>query len=63
MNKGKKGKTMTTSCLTKRKSMPLLKKTFFVFAHQLGCIIEIFYIIPPVAFWAIAVLANNIFND
>lgn len=42
--------------------MPSLSKAFVVFANQFGCVIEIFYIEPSVAFWAVASLANEIWN-
>lgn len=62
MDRGKRDKTVTISPLTKKKSMPLLSKAFLVFADQLNCIIKVFYIVPPVPFWAIACPANKIFN-
>lgn len=63
VKKKDKGKTMIISHPTRRISMFSLSKAFRIFADQLGCIIEIFHIIPPVLFWAVAGLANKIFNS
>ena len=63
MDRDKRGKTVTTSPLTKkRKSTPSLSKAFLVFADQLGYIIKVFYVVPPVPLWAVASPANEIFN-
>ena len=54
---------MTTSPLTKKgKSTPSLSKALLVFADQLGCIVEVFYVVIPVPLWAVAGPANEIFN-
>lgn len=39
-----------------------LKKAFFIFADQLGCVIKVFYILSFVSFWVVAGPANEIFN-
>lgn len=40
----------------------MLSKIFFVFTDKFGCIVEVFHIVPSVSFWAVANLANEIFN-
>lgn len=39
-----------------------MSQVFLVFADQLGCIVKVFYVVPPVPLWAIAGPANKIFN-
>lgn len=42
--------------------MLLLSKAFFMFVDQLNCVIEVFYIVPPILFWDVANPGNKIFN-
>lgn len=53
---------MITPLYTKKNSTLLLNKTFFIFANQFSCIIEVFYIILLVLFWAVTGPANKILN-
>ena len=43
--------------------MPSLSKAFLVFVDQLSYIVKVFYIVPPIPFWAVASPANEIFNN
>ena len=53
MDRGKRGKTVTTSPLTKKSSTSSLKDALFVVADEFGCIVEVFDVVPPILLEAI----------
>ena len=61
MNRGKRGKTVTTSPLTRKVSTPSLSKGLLVVTHKVGGVVEILDVVPPIPLRAVSSPTNEVF--